>query len=409
MIKKYIPRPIYINRVKPYINKELIKVLIGQRRSGKSYILYQIIDILIKEYHVAKEDIIYINKELHEFGSIKNYKDLLHYVKNSMDSQVEHENDNRKKYIVIDEVQDIEAFEKALRDLQVQGNFDIYISGSNANILSSELSTFLSGRYIEIEVFPLSYLEFLEFHKKKSNKESFLEYIKYGGLPYLIHLELTDEVVYDYLKNVYNSILLKDIVQRYSVRNVSFLENLVSFLANNTGSIVSAKKISDFLKKERVNISPNVILNYLSFLSSVFFVFTVKRQEIGKKIFEIGSKHYFGDLGLRHSVQPYTQTDIGKVLENIVYLHLRICGYKVYVGQIKNKEIDFVAEKQGEKKYIQVCYLMINEKTKDREFGNLLSIQDNYEKIVVSMDEMIEGDFKGIKHMNVIEFLSHSL
>ena len=224
----------------------------------------------------------------------------------------------------------------------------------------------------------------------KENKDSFLKYVKYGGLPYLIHLQPDDEVIYDYLSNVYNTILLKDIVARHGVRNVAFLERLVEYVADHTGSLVSAKKISDFLKSQRTKISPNVVQNYLSFLTSAFFLFRAPRFDIvGKKRFVIGEKYYFEDLGLRHAIIGYTQKDIGRVLENLVYLHLRINGFHVAVGNMGTKEIDFVCEKGNEKLYVQVAYLIPDEKVHEREFGNLLKIPDNHRKLVVSMDEMI--------------------
>ncbi|MBU0722636.1 ATP-binding protein [Patescibacteria group bacterium] len=400
MIKKYIKRKIYLKKISPFVDKDIIKVIVGQRRVGKSYLLFQIMD-LIKSKH-KNAHIIYINKELNEFDKIKGYQDLLDYIKKHIRQNV------KKNYIFIDEIQDIDKFEKALRSLKAEGGYDIYCTGSNANLLSGELATYLSGRYIEIKVFGLSYLEFLEFHKLKNNKDSLLQYIKYGGLPYLINLDLKDEVVYGYLKSIYSTILLKDIVDRYKIRNIPFLENLVEYLADNVGSLVSAKKISDFLKSQKINISPNIVLDYLSFLSNAFFIFKVPRSNIqGKKVFEINDKYYFEDLGLRHSVIGYKQPDINKILENLVFLHLQILGYKITVGQLKNKEIDFVCEKQNKKIYIQVAYIITDE-NKEREFGNLLEIQDNFPKIVVSMDEMIsEESYKGIKHINIRDFLSN--
>jgi len=396
MIKKYIKRSIYLNKIKPFINKNVIKVIVGQRRVGKSYLLFQIMD-LIKASN-KKANIIYINKELNEFDLIKNYQDLLNYIKKHARG--------KNNYIFIDEIQDINKFEKALRSLQAEGKYDIYCTGSNANLLSSDIATYLSGRYIEIKIFSLSYKEFLTFHKLEESKESFFKYIKYGGLPYLINLKLNDDVVYDYLKSIYNTILLKDVIARYKIRNVPFLENLVEYLADNVGSLVSAKKISDFLKSQKINISPNIVLDYLSFLVNAFFIFKVSRSDIQRrKVFEINDKYYFEDLGLRHSITGYKQVDINKVLENLVFLHLQISGYKVFIGQLKNKEIDFVCEKRGKKFYIQVAYL-ITEENKQREFGNLLAIQDNYSKIVVSTDEMInERGYKGVKHMNIRNFL----
>ncbi|MCG2695359.1 ATP-binding protein, partial [Candidatus Parcubacteria bacterium] len=335
-----------------------------------------------------------------EFDEIKNYKDLIDFIKRNTQAR-------RKNYIFIDEVQDIKQFEKALRDLNARGKYDIYCTGSNANLLSGELATYLSGRYIEFKVFGLSYLEFLFFHKLSDNQESFLKYIKYGGLPYLIHLELEDSIVYDYLRNVYNTILFKDVVNRHKIRNAAFLERLVEYLADNTGSLVSAKKISDFLKSQKTDISPNIVLDYLSFMTQAFFVFKVPRSDIqGKKIFEINDKYYFEDLGLRHSIAGYKQPDINKILENLVFLHMQIIGYKVTVGQLGNKEVDFVCEKNNKRLYIQVAY-KITEENYEREFGNLLAIPDNCPKIVVSMDEMIDkGEYKGIKQINIREFLT---
>jgi len=398
MIKKYIKRTYYLERIRPFINKDVIKVLVGQRRVGKSYLLLQIMDELVRQ-GVKKNDILYINKELHEFDTIRDYRDLLHYIKQSTRGK-------KKTALFIDEIQGISQFEKALRDLQASGGYDIYCTGSNANLLSGELATYLSGRYVEIEIYSLSYPEFLIFHKLENTEDSLLKYIKYGGLPYLINLDLSDAVVYDYLKSINNTILFKDVVARYNIRNVAFLERLVEYVADNVGSLVSAKKISDFLKSQKTNISPNVVLNYLSFLSDAFLVFKVRRSEIGgKRLFEINDKYYFQDCGLRHALVGYRLSDINKVLENIVYMHLRVSGYTVTVGQMGAREVDFVSEKKGERLYVQVAYLIPDKKTWDREFGNLLRISDNYPKFVVSMDKMIEGGEKGIRHMHITQFI----
>ena len=398
MIKKYTKRKYYIKKIQPFIDKNIIKVIVGQRRVGKSYLLFQIIDIIKQKYKTA--NIIYVNKELNEFDWIKDYNDLLQYINQNIKK-------GKKNYIFIDEIQDIENFEKALRSLGAEEKYDIYCTGSNANLLSGELATYLSGRYIEIKVFSLSYKEFLLFHKLENNAETFLKFIRFGGLPYLVNLELDDAIVFHYLKNVYSTILLKDVVARHNIRNVNFLNNLVEYLADNTGSIVSAKKISDFLKSQKINISTNIVLDYLSFLQEAFFVLKTPRSIVqGKKIFEIGDKYYFEDIGLRHSLVGFKQMDINKILENIVFLHLITSGYKVTVGQLGKKEIDFVCQKQGKLIYVQVAYL-INDDNKEREFGNLILIGDNYPKFVVSMDEIdLESNYKGIRHLNVREFLT---
>jgi predicted AAA+ superfamily ATPase len=397
-MKDNIPRLHYLKKVTPFIDKNLIKVVVGQRRVGKSYLLHQIMDA-IKDRN-SGANIIYINKELYEFDQINDYRDLMNYIetRKSPDS---------KNYIFIDEVQDIGDFEKALRSLQAEEGYDIYCTGSNAKMLSGDLATYLSGRYLEIKIYSLSWPEFLEFHQLENTVETLLTYIKYGGLPYLIHLDLNDSVVYDYLKNVYNTILLKDVVARHQIRNVAFLEKLIWFLADNTGNMLSAKRISDFLKSQRTNISPNIVLNYLSYLVSAFFIFRVPRSEIaGKKIFETGEKYYFEDLGLRHTVMTYQQRDINKVLENLVFNHLLISGWHVTVGQLGAKEIDFIGTRNDEKLYVQVAYLIPDDHAWEREFGNLLAIKDNFPKMVVSMDEVIGKSYEGIQHVHIREFLS---
>lgn len=398
IFKDYIKRKYYIDKVKPYIKKNIIKVFTGQRRVGKSYLFYQIIDFI----QMLEPDacVVYINKELDEFSGIKNYADLLSFVKAKR---------GKKKfcYLFIDEIQDIEDFEKGIRSFFAGTGYDIYISGSNANLLSGELATYLSGRYIEIKVFGLSYSEFLTFHKLDDSTQSFNRYLRVGGLPYLIHLPDEDYIVYDYLKNIYNTIILKDVVARYNIRNVNFLDRLVKFLCDNTGNILSAKKISEYLKSQKTDISTQVVLNYLSYLVTAFLVFKVSRSDLsGKKIFEIGEKYYFEDTGLRNSIAGYKVSDINKLLENVVYLHLCIAGYNVTVGKYNDKEIDFVGEKFSEKIYVQVCYLLTDEKVVEREFGNLLSVSDNYPKYVVSMDEVgSTASNKGVKHMEIREFL----
>jgi uncharacterized protein len=402
MIKKYIKRPYYLDRIRPFMNKDIIKVLTGQRRVGKSYLLFQAMDELIRQ-GAKKDNILYINKELHEFDLIRDYRDLLSYVARTAKNK-------KITALLIDEIQGIFQFEKALRDLQAKGRYDIYCTGSNADLLSGELATYLSGRYVEMEVYSLSYPEFLVFHNFENTEDTLLKYIKYGGLPYLINLDLNDMVAYDYLKSINNTILLKDVVARYNVRNIAFLERLAEYIADNTGSLVSAKKISDFLKSQRTNISPNIVLNYLSFLSAAFLIFKVPRSEIGgKRIFEINEKYYFQDCGLRHALVSYRPSDINKVLENIVYMHLRASGYSITIGQMGAKEVDFVCEKRGDRLYVQVAYLIPDKKAHEREFGNLLQIKDNYPKIVVSMDKMIEGGEKGIRHMHINRFLKSFL
>lgn len=396
-IPKYTERPLYIDRVMPYAHKDIIKILVGQRRVGKSYLLFQLMDRLNKMY--PEDQQIYINKELHEFADIRNAEDLLAYIE-------ERRRPDCRLSLFIDELQDIERFEVALRSLQAEGRVDIYGTGSNAKLLSGELATYLSGRYIEIKVFGLTYREFLRFQKLEKGGKSLESYLKFGGLPYLKHLTLDDTIVFDYLKNVTDAILLKDIVARYDIRNVSFLQRLSLFLADNVGSLVTARKISQYLKAQKIKISHNLVIDYLAYLSNALLVLPAKRYDIGgKKIFEIGEKYYFEDLGIRHALTGFRTTDINKVLENVIFIHLKTMGYDVTVGQIGKREIDFLCEKGGERLYIQATYMIPDKKVRDREFGNLLSIPDNYPKKVVSMDKVIGGSYKGIEHIHLEEFL----
>ena len=388
----------YFEKIKPYIGNTLIKVLIGQRRVGKSFILYQLMNEIRKNN--KDSEIIYINKEDFAFDFIKDYSDLINFIESKSRS-------GNKVSLFIDEIQDILQFEKALRSFQSKGKYDIYCTGSNASLLSGELATYLAGRYIQIRIFSLTYLEFLKFHHLTDSNDSLQHYIKYGGMPHLIHLANEERVYYEYLRNVFDTIVLRDIVTRYRVRNIGFLQDLIIFLADNIGSIVSAKKISDYLKSQKINLLPKSVLEYLYYLETVFFVEKVKRSEIGgRKIFETGNKFYFEDLGMRHALIPFQQKDIQKVLENLVYHQLRTMNFTVHIGKQHDKEIDFVAEKNGEKIYIQVAYLITDEKTHEREFGNLLKIEDNCPKMVVTMDEFNTDSYKGIEHYTIRKFLT---
>lgn len=401
MQEDIIIRPKYHHQLLPFQGKQLIKVLTGQRRVGKSYILKQLIQQIEREDKSA--NILYINKENMAFDSIKTASDLNDYVQNNSKQGV-------KNYIFIDEIQEIEQFEKAMRSLLLNPIYDLYCTGSNANMLSGELSTYLSGRYIEIPIYSLSYTEFLSFHKLDNTNVSLNQYLKYGGLPFLKHLELTDEIVYDYLKGVYNTVIYRDVIMRNEVRNTAFLENLVVFLADNIGQLFSAKKISDYLKSQQTNIATSQIIGYLNHLSNAYLIHKLKRMDIvGKKIFEIGEKYYFEDLGLRNAIFEYKQSDIGKIIENAVCNHLLYNDYELKIGQVGQNEIDFVGNRKGEIIYVQVCYLLYEQSTIDREFGNLEKIKDNYRKIVVSMDEFAGNTRNGIQHIYLRDFLSMDL
>lgn len=394
-----IDRPTYLRLVEPYIGKDLIKVFTGQRRVGKSSLM-RLVQKRILELS-PKSNFIIIDLEDYQFSNIKTDSDLMKYVKT-----LQHKKNN---ILFIDEIQEIEHFEKAVRSLNATGLFDIYLTGSNANLLSRELSTLLAGRCIEIEVYALSYTEFLEFHNRESNTSSLQEYMKFGGLPYLRNLELKDEIVFDYLKNISQSILYRDIVNRHHIRNTDLLEKVILYLADNIGSLVSAKKISDKLNSHHIKTSPKSILEMIHHLTEACFLHRVKRFEIkGRKIFESNDKYYFEDLGIRNSLIGIRPNDINQWMENVVYHHLKIWGYKVYVGKDREREIDFVAEKDGQTRYYQVAYLLPNKKVIDREFGNLLKITDQYPKTVISLDSMAIGEIQGIPQQNLLDFLTKS-
>jgi len=396
---KLIDRPVYTKKISPFIGKGIIKVLTGQRRVGKSCILQQLMRV-IKEKDPSA-NIISINMEFEEFRSIRNDEDLFGFLKDKFLPKVEN-------YLFIDEIQDIAGFENVLRSLQAKESCDIFCTGSNAKILSGELSTYLSGRYIEFHIHSLSYTEFLLFHGLESRNQSLMLYLTYGGMPYLSRLSLNDELVFEYLRNIYSTILLKDVVKREGIRNIDFLETLALYAADNIGNLFSANNISKFLKSQRTDMSTTQVISYLKSLCNAYLINKVGRIDIdGIKKFEVGDKYFFEDLGLRNCFLGFNlQRDIHKLMENAVYLHLSLLQYEVFVGKNDTKEVDFVGIRQGKKVYIQVTYLMTDEKTMDREFGNLLSIKDNYPKYVVSLDDFNKGsDVQGIRHVHLSDFL----
>ncbi|MDR3245643.1 MAG: ATP-binding protein [Prevotellaceae bacterium] len=397
-VPDYFKRDFYMERLRPFIDGQIIKVIVGQRRIGKSYLLFQIMDE-IKILHPGA-DILYINKELFEFDNLKNYVDLLKYVGKNR------KNTTEKCYLFIDEIQDIDLFEKALRSLFAEGDYDIYCTGSNANLLSGELASCLSGRYIEFQVHGLSYREFLQFHNLKDSNENFTKFYKFGGMPYLVNLLLSEKIVSEYLINIYHTIILKDIVARYKIRQVRQLEDLTVYLADIIGHLFSANGISKYLKSQRVDLQTKIILEYVGYLTNTFLIHRVKPADIqSNKLLNIGAKYYFEDLGIRHAICPFRANDIGQILENLVYKHLLINGYSLTIGRAGDKEIDFVAEKAGEKMYIQVATTIIEPQTAEREFGNLLAIKDNYPKKIVTFDALEGASYQGIEHISIRKFL----
>lgn len=381
------------------MGKGQIIVLIGQRRVGKSFIMK---DFVARHSTENDANVIYIDKEQKDFDFIKNYTQLNDYID-------AHFIADKHNYILIDEVQDIAGWEHSVRSYRTAENTDVVITGSNSKMLSSELSTLLRGRFQEIHVLPLSYAEFLEFHNLPDGDNAFMLYLNYGGLPGLRNVGLeNEELVQEYLSGVLNTVVLKDVIERHTIRNVTFLNNLLSFIADTVGKLNSASSISKYMKSQQIDISTNVILSYMTYFNEALLTHSVSRYDIhGKKLLETTGKCYFGDVGLRNFiVGGERENDVEKVLENIVYLHLLRLGYTVKVGQLRAGEIDFVCTKHRRKIYVQVAYLIANEETRQREFGNLRQIHDNYPKYVISATPLLRrSDSNGITHLNIRDFL----
>lgn len=396
-----IIRPNYLKRMIDAKDTEFIKVITGVRRSGKSTLLLMFRDYLI-DNGVKEENIIYINFESAMFDEINNYRDLYNYVKNKRG--------NKKTYLLLDEVQNVDAWEKAINSFKVDFDIDIYLTGSNAYLLSSELSTLLSGRYIEIKMYPLSFKEYLIFNNYDNTnlEEKFNEYLKYGGLPAITLIKDNDELVLSYLNDIYNTIVKKDIIDRNNIKDTSLLENIIKYLSSNIGSSISSTKISDYLNSNKVVEKSNhqTIDNYLNMLEKSFIMYKADRTDIrSKSLLKTLGKYYISDIGIRNIILGFRNIDEGHLLENVVYLELLRRGYRVNIGKTGDYEVDFVAENPNNIKYFQVTQSLANEDVKLREIRSLESIDDNYEKIILTMDRTINNDFNGIKVINIIDWL----
>jgi predicted AAA+ superfamily ATPase len=398
-----IRRQSYIDKIEKYLGKETIIVLVGQRRVGKSCILKMIRDEKMAD---SDNNVIYIDKEKWQYDAIQTYRDLNEYIE-------KHWANDKYNYILIDEVQDIEEFERSVRSFRTEPNTDIIITGSNASMLSNELSTLIGGRYKEIYIQSLSYNEFLEFHNLSDNDESLSLYIQYGGMPGLAKIGLEEDDAREYQIDIYHTVLLKDVIMRNQIRNVPFLENLVRFLADNIGKLISANSIAKYMKSQGESITSSVVINYISFLCEAYILHKVNRYDIhGKRVFENNDKFYFEDNGVRNAIAGGTREgDIEKVIENIIYGHLIRLGYQVYVGQLQAGEIDFVCTKpEGQRIYVQASFIIAEQATREREFGNLRSIKDNYPKYVISMTPLLtKNDDDGITHIHLRKFLREGL
>lgn len=398
-----IRRQSYNDKIEKYLGKETIIVLVGQRRVGKSCILKMIRDDKMAD---SDNNVIYIDKEKWQYDAIQTYKDLNEYIERYWVN-------DKHNYIFIDEVQDIEEFERSVRSFRTEPNTDIIITGSNARMLSNELSTLIGGRYKEIYIQSLSYNEFLEFHNLSDNDESLSLYIQYGGMPGLAKIGLEEDDAREYQIDIYHTVLLKDVIMRNQIRNVPFLENLVRFLADNIGKLISANSIAKYMKSQGESITSSVVINYISFLCEAYILHKVNRYDIhGKRVFENNDKFYFEDNGVRNAIAGGTREgDIEKVIENIIYEHLIRLGYQVYVGQLQAGEIDFVCTKpEGQRIYVQASFIIAEQATREREFGNLRSIKDNYPKYVISMTPLLtKNDDDGITHIHLRKFLREGL
>ncbi|MBN2345891.1 MAG: ATP-binding protein [Candidatus Aminicenantes bacterium] len=395
----------YIKTLEKYLDKPLIKVLTGMRRSGKSSLMRILIRKLL-EKGVPSGNIVYVNKESLEFDAIEDYRDLNRFVKDAFKKA------RGNKYIFIDEIQEIASWEKAVSSLMAEKTGDVFISGSNAHLLSSELATLISGRYVEVIVRPLSFGEYLEFRKESQTRdldEELRLYLKYGGLPGIHFLSFDDETIFGYLNSILNTVLFKDVIAKNSIRDVSALERIVKYLMDNIGNVTTAKRIADYFKAQRITISTDTVLNYIRYLENGFLVKKANRYDLkGRKVMEFYDKIFLSDIGLRNGMLGFKESDIGGILENLVYNELLFRGYRVFIGVLGGLEVDFVAEKQNERLYCQVCSVLSAGKTAEREFGNLEKIHDNYKKIVISMNKFFGPGRKGIEHKYLVDFLLES-
>jgi len=397
----------YIELFSRYIGNSMIKVISGQRRVGKSYLFRLFINWLMTQKKIPPNNIFYLNKDIFELDFINTSQKLQLVIETYMD----HLKPEGTIYLFLDEIQEIKGWEKVVNSFSQHyvDRFEVFITGSNANLLSTELSTYLTGRYLLFNVFPFSYSEYLGFYNIERHKVSYIDYLKYGGMSetYSLH---DIEIKQNYYQNLRDAILLKDIVKRYQIRDVNLLEKLVMFIIDSIGSYLSVNKIVKHLKTNHYKATNETIGAYLSYLKDAYFIHESERYDIkGKKILTGERKYYLNDLGFKYYLTSSFDFGIGKFLENLIYLDLLRSGYNVYTGKIAGKEIDFIAEKDNEKKYIQVAYVLADDRVIQREFGNLELIPDNYEKMVVSLDDIQMGNRNGIKHVNAWTFADLSL
>lgn len=396
-----VQRDLYMEQIIPLIDNELIKVITGIRRCGKSYMLGLIKEELIKR-GVKEHNIIIINFDSKKYKNIKNNNELDKIVEKSI------KNKKGKVYLFFDEIQNVKKWERSIAGYKVDYDCDIYITGSNSNLLSGELATHLTGRYYEIKMYPFSYQEFLNFHQESSSLDLFREYLQYGGMPQTFPLEDTQKI--NYLDDLFNSIFYKDIVKRYQIRDIDILERLTTFIFDNIGNIFSASSIAEYYKEEmNIKISNKTITNYLKYLENACFIKKVKREDLeGKGILKFNEKYYVTDHGFCEAKAKGNIDNIGRVMENIVYFEFLRRGWKITIGKTKDYEVDFVCRKHNQTIYVQVSYILETDETIEREFRPFSKIKDHYPKYIITMDQF-DKSRDGVKHINLLDFLTNEL
>lgn len=395
----FVERKEYIDKIKPFINKPVIKVITGMRRVGKSTFLKIISEKILKD--IEESNKIYLNFETLELLKIKTDIELVEYLTPLLKDKKD------KVYMFFDEIQLVKNWERVINALRVDDNYDIYITGSNSSLMSSKISTLLSGRYIQIEIQPFNFREFLKLYSDKNlvYEELFKKYINIGGIPFLKYFDLDENSCAKYLQDLYNTVIVKDVIEYNKVRDVDMFNRILTYVFENIGQTFSSRSIQKFLKNENRNISVDTILNYLEYAKSAYIIKKVPRYDVvGKKILSVDEKYFITDHGLRYAKGFSNEKNIERILENIVYIELLSRGYKVNIGRVNDKEIDFIAVKGDKKEYYQVSYLLETEETRNREFGVYQKVEDNYPKYVLSMDK-INFSQNGIIHLNIIQFL----